>query len=60
MRYSAQWETIVKRFGRWIDFKNDYKTMDTSYMESVWYVFKQMYDKGLVYKGSKVMPYSTK
>ena len=60
MRYSSQWETIVKRFGRWIDFENDYKTMDITYMESVWYVFKEMYKKGLVYKGSKVMPYSTK
>jgi isoleucyl-tRNA synthetase len=60
MKYSTQWETIVNRFGRWIDFKNDYKTMDLNYMESVWYVFKQMYDKGLVYKSSRVMPYSTK
>ena len=37
MRYSGQWEAIVKRFGRWIDFENDYKTMDLQYMESVWY-----------------------
>ena len=60
MRYSGQWETIVKRFGRWIDFQNDYKTMDLNYMESVWYIFKQIYEKGLVYRSSKVMPYSTK
>jgi isoleucyl-tRNA synthetase len=60
MRYSSQWERIVKRFGRWIDFENDYKTMDITYMESVWYVFKELYKKDLVYKSSKVMPYSVK
>jgi isoleucyl-tRNA synthetase len=59
MRYSKEWEAIVRRLGRWIDFKNDYKTMDPSFMESVWWVFKQLYDKGLVYRGFKVMPYST-
>lgn len=58
MRYSAEWEVIVKRVGRWIDFKNDYKTMDLSFMESVWWVFKQIFDKGYVYKGCKIMPYS--
>jgi len=40
--------------GRWIDFKNDYKTLDTSFMESVWWVFKEIHKKGLVYKGYKV------
>eukprot|EP01098_Paradermamoeba_levis_P007549 TRINITY_DN3122_c0_g1_i1.p1 TRINITY_DN3122_c0_g1~~TRINITY_DN3122_c0_g1_i1.p1 ORF type:complete len:789 (-),score=193.95 TRINITY_DN3122_c0_g1_i1:891-3257(-) len=50
---------IVKRLGRWIDFKNDYKTLDPSFMESVWWVFKQIFDKGLVYRSWKVMPYST-
>jgi len=44
----------MTRLGRWIDFKNDYKTMYPSFMESVWWVFKQLYDKGLVYKGFKV------
>ncbi len=58
MKYSSQWEVIVKRTGRWIDFKNDYKTMDLSFMQSVWWVFKQIYDKGLVYRGCKIMPYS--
>ena len=43
MRYSHQWEDIVGRFGRWIDFKRDYKTLDLSFMETVWYCFKQMY-----------------
>lgn len=59
MRYSSEWEKIVTRLGRWIDFQNDYKTMDKNFMESVWWVFKQMHEKGLVYKGFKVMPYST-
>jgi isoleucyl-tRNA synthetase len=59
MRYSSEWERIVTRLGRWIDFRNDYKTLDPGFMESVWWVFKQLYEKGLVYKGFKVMPYST-
>lgn len=59
MRYSSEWESIVKRMGRWIDFDNGYKTMDPSFMESVWWVFKRLFDLGLVYKGFKVMPYST-
>lgn len=58
MKYAGEWETIVTRLGRWIDFKNDYKTMDLNFMESVWNVFKKMWDKGLVYRGAKVMPYS--
>ena len=44
--------------GRWIDFRNDYKTMDPSFMESVWWVFSQLWKKGLVYRSFKVMPYS--
>eukprot|EP00742_Colponemidia_sp_Colp-10_P002909 GILJ01003106.1.p1 GENE.GILJ01003106.1~~GILJ01003106.1.p1 ORF type:complete len:1149 (-),score=229.84 GILJ01003106.1:175-3621(-) len=59
MRYSKEWESIVKRLGRWIDFENDYKTLDPSFMESVWWVFKQLFEKDLVYRGYKVMPYST-
>jgi isoleucyl-tRNA synthetase len=58
MRYSSEWEKIVGRLGRWIDFQNDYKTLDPSFMESVWWVFKKLYKKGLVYRGFKVMPYS--
>lgn len=54
MRYSKEWESIVTRMGRWIDFENDYKTLDPTFMESVWWVFKQLYEKGLVYKGFKV------
>ena len=59
MRYSKEWEKTVNRFGRWIDFENDYKTMDRNFMESVWWTFKQVYDKGLVYRGTKIMPFST-
>ncbi|KAK6914590.1 Methionyl/Valyl/Leucyl/Isoleucyl-tRNA synthetase, anticodon-binding, partial [Dillenia turbinata] len=58
-RYVAEWEKIITRTGRWIDFKNDYKTMDLGFMESVWWVFAQLWGKGLVYRGFKVMPYST-
>jgi isoleucyl-tRNA synthetase len=59
MRYSSEWEQIISRLGRWIDFRNDYKTLYPWFMESVWWVFKQMFDKNLVYRGFKVMPYST-
>mmetsp|Transcript_22495 Transcript_22495/g.73069 ORF Transcript_22495/g.73069 Transcript_22495/m.73069 type:complete len:1150 (-) Transcript_22495:209-3658(-) len=59
MRYSKEWEKTVKRVGRWIDFERDYKTMDVTFMESIWWVFKSLNDKGLVYRGFKVMPYST-
>ncbi len=58
-RYTKEWEKTVTRLGRWIDFENDYKTMDPNFMESVWWVFKTIFDKGLVYRGYKVMPYST-
>ncbi|KAH7572769.1 hypothetical protein JRO89_XS03G0009900 [Xanthoceras sorbifolium] len=58
-RYVEEWEQVITRTGRWIDFKNDYKTMDINFMESVWWVFAQLFDKGLVYRGFKVMPYST-
>lgn len=59
MRYSSEWRKTITRVGRWIDFDNDYKTLDPTFMESVWWVFKQLYEKQLVYRGFKVMPYST-
>lgn len=59
MRYSSEWQVVVTRLGRWIDFENDYKTMEPWYMESVWWVFKELWEKNLVYRGFKVMPYST-
>ena len=58
MRYSNEWRWIVNRIGRWIDFDNDYKTMYPWFMESVWWAFNQLFEKGLVYRGVKVMPYS--
>ncbi|KAJ3187041.1 isoleucine--tRNA ligase [Gaertneriomyces sp. JEL0708] len=59
MKYAAEWETTVTRMGRWIDFRNDYKTLNLSFMESVWWVFKQLHEKGQVYRGFRIMPYST-
>ncbi len=57
LRYVAEWRKTVRRMGRWVDFEHDYKTMDASYMESIWWVFKQLWDQALVYEGFKVMPY---
>jgi len=57
LRYTAEWERYVTRQARWVDFANDYKTMDLSYMESVIWAFKQLYDKGLAYEGNRVLPY---
>ncbi|TDL20552.1 isoleucine-tRNA ligase [Rickenella mellea] len=59
MRYASEWRATIERVGRWIDLDNDYKTLNTPFMESVWWVFSQLYDKGLVYRGLRVMPYST-
>lgn len=58
-RFCSEWEQVVTRMGRWIDFRDDYKTMEPWYMESVWWVFKELWSKKLVYRGFKVMPYST-
>lgn len=58
LTYTKEWEAVVKRMGRWVDFENGYRTMDKDFMESLWWVFKQMWDKDLVYQGFRVMPYS--
>ncbi len=58
LRYTSQWEKTVQRMGRWVDFKHCYKTMDINFMESVWWVFKNLYEKDLIYEGFKVMPFS--
>ena len=58
LRYTAEWEECVNRMGRWVDFKKGYRTMDKNYMESIWWVFKTLYDKGLIYKGFNILPYS--
>lgn len=58
LKYSSIWVDMFKRIGRWVDFNNDYKTMDLPFMESVIHNFKELYDKGLVYEGYRVQPYS--
>jgi isoleucyl-tRNA synthetase len=60
LAYVAEWQKTVTRMGRWVDFENDYKTMDPGFMESVWWVFKQLWDKGRIYKSYRIMPYSWK
>jgi len=57
LRYTSEWEKVVRRMGRWVDFENGYRTMDLDYMESIWWVFKQLWDQGLVYEGYKILPY---
>jgi len=57
LRYTGEWRKTVRRMGRWVDFDHDYKTMDPAYMESIWWVFRSLWDRGLVYEGFKVMPY---
>jgi isoleucyl-tRNA synthetase len=57
LRYTREWRDYVTRQARWVDFDNDYKTLDLSYMESVMWAFKQLWDKGLIYEGFKVLPY---
>ena len=60
LRYTQEWEEYVTRQGRWVDFDNDYKTLNVEYMESVIWAFKQLWDKGLVYEGYRVLPYCWK
>jgi isoleucyl-tRNA synthetase len=57
LRYTKEWEEYVTRQARWVDFENDYKTLDLPYMESVMWAFKQLHEKGLIYQGFKVLPY---
>jgi isoleucyl-tRNA synthetase len=58
-KYTSEWRKTIRRIGRWVDFDNDYKTMDPNFMESVWWVFKELWEKDLVYQSTKVMPFST-
>ncbi len=55
LRYDVDWKKIVPRTGRWVDMESNYQTMDTSYSESIWWIFKNIYDKGLIYEGHKAM-----
>lgn len=57
LRYTSEWEKTVERMGRWVDFKNSYKTMDINFMETIWWVFKTLWEKGLIYEGFKIQPY---
>ena len=57
LTYVDEWKSYIDRIGRWVDFENGYKTMDTNYMESVWWAFKQLYDKGYLYEGEKILMY---
>ncbi len=58
LRYTNEWKHTITRMGRWVDFEHGYRTMDKDYMESVWWVFKTLYDKGLIYEGYNILPYS--
>ena len=60
LKYVNEWEKTVTRMGRWVDFKNDYKTMNPEFMETIWWVFKQLWNQGRVYKSHRIMPYSWK
>jgi isoleucyl-tRNA synthetase len=60
MRYTQEWVKLITRVARWVDFKDDYKTMDQPFMETVWWVFKQLWDKDLIYQDYKVVHYSWK
>jgi len=58
LKYTKEWRRTVSRMGRWVDFDNEYKTMDADFMESVWWVFRQCFEKGLIYQGYRIQPYS--
>ncbi|MBO7721023.1 MAG: isoleucine--tRNA ligase [Kiritimatiellae bacterium] len=60
LKYVAEWRSTVTRMGRWVDFDNDYKTMNPEFMETIWWVFKQLWNQGRVYKSHRIMPYSWK
>ncbi|WP_137147474.1 isoleucine--tRNA ligase [Mycolicibacterium sp. CR10] len=57
LKYTGEWRSYVTRQARWVDFDNDYKTLDVGFMESVIWAFKQLWDKGLAYEGNRVLPY---
>ena len=56
LRYTKEWQETITRLGRWVDFEHDYKTMNPDYMESIWWVFKSLWDKGLIYEGHYILP----
>ena len=60
LKYVGEWRKTVTRMGRWVDFDHDYKTMNPDFMETIWWVFKQLWNQGRVYKSHRIMPYSWK
>lgn len=60
VKTGTEWEDTIDRIGRWVEFKGAYKTMDNEYMESVWWAFKELYEKGKIYEGEKILIYCTK
>lgn len=58
LRYTKEWQSTINRMGRWVDWENGYRTMDTDYMETIWWVFKTLYEKGYIYEGYNILPYS--
>ena len=58
LRYTSEWKATINRMARWVDFEHGYRTMDTDYMESIWWVFKTLYEKGYIYEGYNILPYS--
>ena len=60
LKYVSEWRKTVTRMGRWVDFDHDYKTMNPNFMETIWWVFKQLWNQGRVYKSHRIMPYSWK
>ncbi len=58
LRYVNEWRSTVTRMGRWVDFDHGYKTMDTTFMETIWWVFRQLWDQGRIYRAHRIMPYS--
>ena len=57
LRYTKEWRKVITRLGRWVDFDNDYKTMDPDYMETIWWVVSELWKKGLLYEGFYILPY---
>ena len=57
LKYTSEWRKTITRMGRWVDFDNDYKTMNPEFMESIWWVAKSLWDKGLIYEGKYILPY---
>ncbi|MBQ4014726.1 MAG: isoleucine--tRNA ligase [Treponema sp.] len=57
LKYTGEWRKTITRMGRWVDFDRDYKTMNPDYMESIWWVAKSLWDKGLIYEGKYILPY---